>query len=101
MTSKMPAELEKAFAYRLPNGKTVGEASPDDWQENAAVLKKEAERIHALDPATMTEQDCQRLQAAEDRLREFDKAMEVIEAHLDEAGLLPDWFTRAKDGRRA
>ena len=79
-----PMSLKQALAFRLPSGKTLGEASPEDWNEAVEFCAKEQERVKDIDPATMTAEDSQRLQAIYDRARDFHKALQAIKENLPE-----------------
>ncbi len=81
MNSK-PMSLKEALAFRMPGGKTLGEASPEDWDEVAEFSEIELERIAELDPATMTAEDGQRVQASLDRCRDFQRAMAAVRKHF-------------------
>ena len=80
----MTMTLKEALAFKLPNGKTLGEASPQDWNEAVEFFAKEHERVEDIDPATMTAEDSQRLQANCDRASDFHKALQAIKENLPE-----------------
>ncbi len=75
---------KQALAFRLLCGKTIGEASLEDWYDNAELREKVSERYEALDPATATVEDRQRMQASLDRFREEDEAMAIVMENLPE-----------------
>ena len=79
-----PMSLKQALAFRLPSGKTLGEASPEDWDEAVEFCAKEQERVKDIDPATMTAEDSQRLQANYDRASDLNKALQAIKENLPE-----------------
>ncbi len=80
----MTMTLKQALAFKLPNGKTLGEASPQDWNEAVEFCAKEQERVKDIDPATMTAEDSQRLQASYDRASDLNKALQAIKENLSE-----------------
>ena len=80
----MTMTLKQALAFRLPGGKAFGEATPEDITELAEFREKEVERYKALDPATMTAKDRQRIEASRDRFRAEDEAFAVIVENLPE-----------------
>ena len=82
----MTMTLEEAFAFRLPNGKTLMEASWEDWKRFEESMDSELERAKLLNPATMTEEDRRHHQATADRRRDFNEAAAVIKEHLKKRG---------------
>ena len=80
----MTMTLKQALAFKLPNGKTLGEASLQDCNEAVEFCAKEQERVKDIDPATMTAEDSQRLQANYDRARDLNKALQAIKENLSE-----------------
>jgi len=77
--------LDQALAYRLPNGKTMGEASPEDLSEIAEFYENELQRIESeiLDGETR-----QRRQANLDRSRDLREAVTVIAENNPELSFL-------------
>jgi hypothetical protein len=82
--------FEQALAFRLPIGKTIREATAEDWYELARLAERKHEENEMLDPATMTQEDCQKMQAWLDRDRDFNEALAVIKAELQKRGK-PTW----------
>jgi len=80
----MTMTLKQALAFKLPNGKTLGEASPQDCHEAVEFCAKEHERVKDTDPATITAEDSQRLQASYDRASGLNKALQAIKENLPE-----------------
>ncbi len=80
----MTMTLKQALAFQLPGGKTFGKATMEDFIELVELREKEAEHYAALDPATMTAEDRQRMQASLDRLREENEAMAIVMENLPE-----------------
>ncbi len=80
----MTMTLKQALAFKLPNGKTLGEASPQDCHEAVEFCAKEQERVKDIDPATMTAEDSQRFQASYDRASDLNKALQAIKENLPE-----------------
>jgi hypothetical protein len=65
----MTMTLKQALAFRLPNGKTIADASTEDWLGAYAFY----------DAEDLDEQTKEALQASLDRTRDFKEAMKVIE----------------------
>ena len=65
----MTMTLKQALAFRLPNGKTIADASTEDWLGAYALY----------DTEDLDEPSKEALQASLDRIREFRKPMKVIE----------------------
>ena len=78
----MTMTLKEAQAFKLPNGKTAGEASPQDWNEALEFFAKEHEHFKDIDPATITAENSQRLLAS--RASDFHKALQVIKENHPE-----------------
>jgi len=74
--------LKEALAFRLTNGKTLGETSPEDWLEEYEDSEFQRVELNALDPATMTAEDRQRIRAAIDYRNDFSKALSIVKDHL-------------------
>ncbi len=80
----MTMTLKQALAFQLPGGKTFGNATVEDLVEFVEFQTREEERYEALDPATMTAEDCQRMKASLDRRSEEKEAFGVIVENLPE-----------------
>jgi hypothetical protein len=78
----MTMTLKEALTLKLPNGKTLGEASPQDWNEAVEFFTKEHEHFKDIDPATITAEDSQRLLAI--RASDLHKALQVIKENHPE-----------------
>jgi hypothetical protein len=83
----MAMTLEQALAFRLPNGKTMGEASKEDWQEAVEFFEAENDRYNELDPITMTQEDRDQIQASLDRHNEWEEANSAIEKEMRRRGI--------------
>jgi hypothetical protein len=66
----MTMTLKQALAFRLPNGKTIADASTEDWLEAYAFYDTE-------DLGELSTEEA--LQASLDRNRDFMEALKVIE----------------------
>ena len=65
----MTMTLQQALAFRLPNGKTIADASTEDWPETYALY----------DTEDLDELSIEEAQASLDRNRDFKEALKVIE----------------------
>ncbi len=68
----MTMTLKQALAFRLPNGKTIADASTEDWLEAYALY----------DTEDLDELSIEEAQASLDRTRDFKEALKVIEENL-------------------
>jgi hypothetical protein len=75
--------LEQALAFRLPGGKTLGEARREDWARVASFYVDEAAELASVDPTKMSPDAKRQWQAAMDRQREFHEAVAVVKAYLE------------------
>jgi uncharacterized membrane protein YqiK len=73
--------FERAMAYKLPCGKTTGEATREDWEADAKRLDELAEAVRNGYPP-------ERIQAIGDQQREFQEAMAVVDAEFVRRGIL-------------
>ena len=70
--------LREALSFQLPNGRTIAEASTEDWMETARLFRQEAACIRNLDPADVSFDGGARIEALLARDREFSRALKTI-----------------------
>jgi hypothetical protein len=78
----MGMTLNEAQAFRLPNGKSMGEATIEDWKDASAVFADVAAKLRAADGRYLSKADKDALQQDLQVVRKFVEAASVIKAHL-------------------
>jgi len=82
--------IKQAMAFKLANGTTVGQASPEDWREHTEIVRRVDQEFDELDESAMTAEDRQRLQASCNRARALNEALSIVKEHLRKCGK-PTW----------
>ena len=69
---------EKAKAFRLPDGRILGETTPDDWHAHYQTQMEVLEVIEAKDWEAISPEEQARCEAICERPREFANAVAVV-----------------------
>jgi hypothetical protein len=78
----MGMTLKEALAFRLPNGKSMGDATVEDWADAHAVMAEVAAKFEAANTRYMSEANRDKVQHHLEVVREFVEAANIIKTHL-------------------